>query len=623
MNIQIEFQPVGKKVDVPKGVTILEAARSAGIGLLATCGGQSSCGSCVIQMISNQDTYIPSDTEIAHLTQSELDAGYRLACQTRLFTPAVIDIPPQSLTTPQRLQVEGESTTNDFKPDISVVDLKISSVESQTLHEFREISLNTLKTNRDANATAFDETTIEGAYNTAVQHQGRITAIIHQSIIIAALPPSTPVLGLAIDIGTTKIAGYLVNLRTGDTLSKQGCMNPQVAYGDDVMARITYALSANNGANILQSTLITALNQLSIDLCNSVQSESIKTQPPSDYHPSQIAEMVLVGNTAMHHICTGLPLQQLGHAPYAPAVSEAMKLTSQELNLEMAPGGFVHLLPNIAGFVGADHVSMLLASGIMEESKNTIYIDIGTNTEITLLMDGRMICCSTASGPAFEGAHIKDGMRAAEGAIEQIWISDSQVRYQTINNTPPVGICGSGIIDGIAQMLSSGLINERGALDQEHPLVRKGENGPELVIAPAGSTGHGTDITINRKDISEIQLAKGAIRAGLELLLAETGNEMDRIEKVIIAGAFGSFINIKSAKTIGLFPNLASSRFKQVGNAAGMGARQSLLSRQKRAEATVISDKMEYLELAGHDGFTKAFATAMMFEPEGPLNQSQ
>ncbi len=615
MKIQIDFQPAGRKVEVQKGATIMEAAQSAGVGLLATCGGQSSCGSCVIRLISDTPADEPGFVEKENFTQAELDAGYRLACQTRLFASAIVNIPSQSLSAPQRLQVEGKYDKVEFEPKIRVVNFYLPTNVHQNPHDISEYILIELKKYKCFRSIAVNEEISTSAMKTAAENQGEIRVVIYESEIILVIPPNTPVLGMAVDIGTTKIAGYLVDLVSGINLSKKGCINPQIAYGDDVMARITYALASETGAGTLQASVIDALNQLAADLCTSAQSDNVGNSVIPSYHPSQITEMVLVGNTAMHHICLGLPLQQLGRAPYVPAVSKEMDLSCQELKLTTSPSAFVHLLPNVAGFVGADHVSMLLSSGIMKESQNTLYIDIGTNTEITLLIDNRMHSCSTASGPAFEGAHIHDGMRAADGAIERIWIVDNHIRYQTINDKRPIGICGSGIIDGIAQMLMAGIINERGALDSGHPLVRKGEKCLELVIAPSEDTGHGRDIIINRKDISEIQLAKGAIQAGLELLLAETGNNVDQIERVIVAGAFGSFIDIKSAKTIGLFPNLATSQFKQVGNAAGMGAIHSLLSLRKRTEASVIAKKLEYLELAAHNGFTDAFARAMMFEP--------
>ena len=618
MTIEIDFQPIGRRASIAKGKSILEAARSAGIGLLATCGGQFSCGSCVVQIMSGGGTNNPNSIEKEHLTLSELESGYRLACQTRLIESAIINIPPQSLSTLQRLQVEGEDQRFELDPRVQVIDLLMPPSFIDNIHDISNFIGGEIKKRLQYHVSDINQAKSALAKKIATDHDGRIRLICDRSALISIHPPDSPALGLAVDIGTTKIAGYLVDLITGETLSKQGCVNPQTAYGDDVMARITYALSCDNGPKTLQEVVIGSINQLTDDLCHSARNRTDNAQKSLFYHHTSIVDAVLVGNTAMHHIFLGLPLKQLGCAPYVPAVSDEMDLPGSDLGMKLSPEASVHLLPNVAGFVGADHVSMLLSAGILNESQNTLYIDIGTNTEITLLVDKRMLCCSTASGPAFEGAHIRDGMRAAKGAIEQIRIEDQKIHVQTIQEAPPVGICGSGIIDGIAQLLKSEIIDRRGAFVKDHPLVRKGENGMEIVLVPAEKTGHGKSITLSRKDISEIQLAKGAIRAGLELMLTETGTDVSVIEQVIVAGAFGSFINIKSARDIGLFPDLDVSNFKQIGNAAGMGAKHSLLSQQKMTESTVIANKLEYIELAVHTGFTEIFARAMMFEP-GPL----
>jgi uncharacterized 2Fe-2S/4Fe-4S cluster protein (DUF4445 family) len=314
----------------------------------------------------------------------------------------------------------------------------------------------------------------------------------------------------------------------------------------------------------------------------------------------------------MHHLFLGLPVRQLGLAPYVAAVSAPLDAKAQDIGLGFAPGATVHLLPNIAGFVGADHVAMLLATEAEEMAdKVVVRIDIGTNTEITLSANGRLVACSTASGPAFEGAHIRDGMRAAEGAIERVRVSDGSVDYQTIGDGPPVGICGSGILDAIAQFKMAGILNRRGAMDKEHPLVRQSDDGTEVLLAAADATRHGRDIVLNRKDVSEIQLSKGAMRAGIEILLEQFGLTADDIDAFIIAGAFGTYIDVASAITIGMFPSLPLERFRQVGNAAGIGAKLSLLSSKQRAQAATLATNVEYLELTNYPGFTNQFARAM------------
>jgi uncharacterized 2Fe-2S/4Fe-4S cluster protein (DUF4445 family) len=308
----------------------------------------------------------------------------------------------------------------------------------------------------------------------------------------------------------------------------------------------------------------------------------------------------------------GLPVDQLGVAPYVPALSSSCDVKARDLGLDIAPGAYVHLLPNIAGFVGADHVSMVMASGLHEADQVTLGLDIGTNTEVSLAANGRLLSCSTASGPAFEGAHIRDGMRAAPGAIEWVKIVDDQIEYQTIDGAPPVGICGSGILDSVAELRRIGVLKENGSMRLDsHPRVRQTGDRPEFVLVPSGENGARGDIVINRKDVSEIQLAKGAIRAGVEVLLAEAGLVVDQVDRVVVAGAFGTYLDVASARAIGMFPPLPLERFDQVGNAAGMGAKLALLSRRCREVAEEIAQLVEYIELTTDARFSGAYMDAM------------
>jgi uncharacterized 2Fe-2S/4Fe-4S cluster protein (DUF4445 family) len=293
-------------------------------------------------------------------------------------------------------------------------------------------------------------------------------------------------------------------------------------------------------------------------------------------------------------------------------VSEALDIPAAVLGLRMARDANVHLLPNIAGYVGADHVAMLLATGLWQKEGAALGVDIGTNTEISLVSRGKIYSCSAASGPAFEGAHIRNGMRAAAGAIERVQITDGQVHVYSIENHLPVGICGSGILDAIAEMHAAGVINEKGALQAGHALVRTGEVGlPEFLLVPADRTGHGQEISITRKDVNEIQLAKAAIRVGIDTLLEQAEVQDQDIEEFVIAGAFGSYINVSSAVAIGMFPSLPLERFHQVGNAAGIGARQTLISTSQRRLAAEIAGRVAYVELTGHPDFQQRFLRQM------------
>jgi uncharacterized 2Fe-2S/4Fe-4S cluster protein (DUF4445 family) len=328
----------------------------------------------------------------------------------------------------------------------------------------------------------------------------------------------------------------------------------------------------------------------------------------------QIVETVIVGNTAMHHILAHLPVRQLGTAPYVPAISEPLEMRARELRLEIAPDAFVYLPSNIAGYVGGDHVAMLMATGVWKQAGTVLALDIGTNTEISVVRNGRLVSCSCASGPAFEGAVIRDGMRAAPGAIERVQIQNGEVRLATIGDEPPVGICGSGILDAVSEMLSSGIIDVRGALDRKHALVREMDVNLAFVLAEATQSGHGREVLVTRNDVYQIQLAKSAIRAGINILLSETGIAPEQLDDFIIAGAFGTYISVENAVRIGMFPELPRERFHQVGNAAGAGARQMLLSKNIRRQALEMIPRIDYVELAAHPDFIDEFSSGMFFD---------
>ena len=407
--------------------------------------------------------------------------------------------------------------------------------------------------------------------------------------------PQTQWLGLAVDIGTTKVAAYLVNLHSGEVLASKGVMNPQISYGEDLISRIVAAGKSEAGSEKLQSILIEGLNKLVHELCEE-----------SSHASDEIVEAVVVGNTVIHHLFLGLPVQQLGVSPYTPVVDTAVDVKAREVGLEINPGGYVHLLPNIAGYVGADHVAMLLATRLDNAAETTLAIDIGTNTEICLNHKGKMTSVSCASGPAFEGAHIKHGMRAAPGAIEYVQIENNAVKIQTIGGVPPVGICGSGLLDAVAQMRLNGIVDTSGRMG-EHPLKRGDGPAKEFVLAGRPDLD---PIMISQKDVRELQLAKAAIRVGIMALTENAGIDEQDIQKVVIAGAFGTFIDIKSAITIGMLPDLPLDRFQQVGNAAGTGARLALISKEERARADLLADKVGYIELASMRNFSTCFAEA-------------
>jgi uncharacterized 2Fe-2S/4Fe-4S cluster protein (DUF4445 family) len=520
----IDFEPLGRRVETHPGQTILDAAQAAGVGLAAVCGGAGTCKECRLRLAAGKLTP-PTKVELVALSATDLAAGFRLACQAEPLSDVKLDIPPESLTSAQRLQVEGLETTIAIQPAILT----------------------------------------PGAY------------------------------GLAVDIGTTKLAAYLVRLDTGVTVTKAGTMNPQIAFGEDVISRIAYAGREPDGAKKLQIVLLETLNKLLAEMC-------------AEAHvlPKRVLDAVFVGNTAMHHLVAGLPVEQLGYAPFAPAITGPLTISANELGLDLGPGAKVYLPPVIAGYVGPDHIAVLLATEAWRSPRRVIAMDIGTNTEISLVANGKVTCCSCASGPAFEGAHIREGMRAAPGSIERALWSDGKILWQSIENLPPVGICGSGILDVVAALQDGGLVNPTGTL--------KMGSRSEYVLVPAAQTGLGRDLVVTRKDIHEIQLAKSAIRSGVEILLQVAGLTCTDLDEFIVAGAFGTYLDLRSAVRTGMFPPLPVDRFRQVGNAAGVGAKQMLVSLDKRRQAESLAGQIGYVELTSQAAFTPLFMKHLCFE---------
>lgn len=598
MSLQIDFQPIGQRVEGKEGQNILDIAREAGVGIASLCGGRRVCGACRVQVLEG-NVSPPTPLERETFSTEELTSGYRLACHTRPLGDIKVHIPPRSLTTEQRLQIEGQSLLVEVSPAVDGVDVQVPEPSLTDLRSDVTRLAETLRQKSSVDGVTVDPLLLRQLPDQLRQEAWSGTVGLRGCEVVSFHTTGCSPLGLAVDLGTTKVAGYLLNLTTGEALGADALMNPQIPYGEDVMARIAYALHETEGRVILQRVIIEGLNRLAQALCTRAGRQ-----------PDEIAEAVVVGNTAMHHLFLGLPVSQLGRAPYVPAVADALDVKARDLGLMFSPGAYVHLLPNIAGFVGADHVAMLLATGLWEEDRVMVGLDIGTNTEVALKTGGRLLTCSTASGPAFEGAHIRFGMRASTGAIERVRLVDSHVEYQTIGNAPPVGLCGSGILDAVAQLRLVGVLDERGKM-KEHPRTRWGEKGQEFVLVEAAKSGVHQDITISRADVGEIQLAKGAMRAGIRILLQEADLTEADLDGVVVAGAFGTYIDVDSAVTIGMFPPLPLDRFQQVGNAAGMGARMTLLSTAWRAKALEIARRAEYVELTNDTNFASEFARAM------------
>jgi len=402
----------------------------------------------------------------------------------------------------------------------------------------------------------------------------------------------------------------LINLNDGKIYSVSSALNPQTAYGEDVVSRITYIKNNKDGLLKLNSAVVGALNKIIDETCYKAK-----------ISPSQIYEATIVGNSVMHHIFLNIDPTYIGLSPYVPAVKRDLNVRARDINLGINRGGYAYILPLIAGFVGADTIGVILSSEIDSESELTLAIDVGTNGEIVIGNSDVLATGSCAAGSALEGAHMKNGMRAAAGAIDTIKInhSDLSVTYTTINNKKPIGICGSGIIDAIAEMLKSKIITRSGRFSKElidDERIVKNDNNLEFVLVKKDQTSIKRDITISQNDIRELQMAKAAFYSGTRIILNSLNQAVKedyKIKQIFLAGAFGNYINKSNAKFIGMIPDISDDRIHQIGNAAGTGAQNCLLNINLRDKARRLLEKIEYVEIAIAQEFQIEYAQAMYF----------
>jgi uncharacterized 2Fe-2S/4Fe-4S cluster protein (DUF4445 family) len=595
LTYHIEFEPVGRRGDCAEGKSLLECARYLGVGLVSICGGFGKCKACKVRLLEGTLSS-PTSIETELFSADQLKEGWRLACQAYPQSNCKLHVPPESLTTLQRMQVESQFIDSSHEPAVKSYYLEMQPPTFGDLRSDATRLLEALDEQHQQQCKTVDIEVLRDISLKLRSAEWKTEASVRGDEVIALNPPGGRHLGLAVDVGTTKIAGYLIDLDKAETLASKGLMNPQISYGEDITSRIHHALK-NAEAFTLQEVVVTGLNQLAGELC-----------AQAGAGVSEIEDAVVVGNTAIDHLFLRLPVYPLAYPPFVAAVQDAVDIKARDFGLNIAPGAYVHVLPNIAGFVGADHVSMLVAIDALSLPGLTLAIDIGTNTEVSLIDKGRIFSASCASGPAFEGGHISSGMRAASGAIERLRIENGAVQFETIDDTVPIGICGSGIIDSVAQMYQAGILNEGGRMQADRPGVRLNKEMLEFVLF-AEKNGNPA-VVVTQRDVREVQLGKSAIRAGIQVLLEIADCSEEDIEQVIMAGAFGTYIDVSSAIDLGMLPVLPVERFKQVGNAAGLGARQTLLSVKKRAMEKDIAGHMRYIELAGTPSFNKIFIQA-------------
>ncbi|MGD8969176.1 MAG: ASKHA domain-containing protein [Anaerolineae bacterium] len=599
----VRFNPPGSSVACDRRLTILEAAQGARVELLALCGGLGSCGRCRVK-VKRSGVSPLTQRERDVLSEEEIAAGYRLACRTFVEGDATVGIPDVSRPGAQQLQLAGREEPVSCCPAVRKIGLELREPTlSDPRSDLARIS-EALASREGAALESVDYALLPALSPVLREGRWRATVALDGSELVQIEPGDTTerMHGMAFDLGSTKIAAYLVELVTGAVIDAQGVMNPQVVYGEDIATRIDYAVRRADGAMRLQEVVVEAVAGLIRSLCegNGLSSE-------------EVLEVVVVGNTAMHHLFLGLSTRPLTASPFVPIVTRSLRVKARELGLPAAPGAYVTCPAPVAGFVGSDHVAMILASRLPEREGVFLGIDIGTNTEISLKKGRDITAVSCASGPAFEGAAISCGMKAASGAIERMWIDpDSQeIRASTVGDAQPVGICGSGILDCVASMRRVGMLDARGHIQRDARHVRVGGDGlPELVVA---ETRDGHLLTVTQQDVERIQLAKGAVRSGIEVLMDAAGIAAADVDGVILAGAFGTFVDPLSAMEIGMLPPVAPERIVQVGNAAGVGAKEMLVSSARRRQAEEIAARLRYLELTVYPRYSRFFAHALRF----------
>jgi len=604
----VVFLPFEKEIEPDGDLTLLQLARKAGIPLEATCGGKRICGKCKV-IVGRSDGPLPPPSDREQEVLGELiRKGYRLACETVLTHGASVVIPEESQV---GRQVILTSETRHLypvrlKPNVSCCYVELPAPAMDAVLADRERFLLALEKAYGIRSPKMDMYVLRKLPQALRSNPKGVTATIRDGKEIIDLRPGREesLYGVAFDVGTTTVVAFLMDLVTGKKLAVIPAMNPQIAMGDDVISRISFCQNQPGGLEELRTSIVECLNSLIAEASAEARID-----------PGRIMEATIVGNTAMHHLLAGLDPQYLSMAPYPPVLQAGQTWKAKDLGLRIGASAHVHLLPVKAGFVGSDTIACILATGLHRSRTPTLLIDLGTNGEIVFGNRDRMLCCSTAAGPAFEGGHIRWGMRASPGAIERVKIDPEtlDVRWETIQHEKPSGLCGSGIISAVAEMIRSGIILGRGNFDEalQSPRLREGRDGWEFVLVWASETATGQDIVFTQKDVAELQMAKSAVNAGATVLIEQFKGAS--VKRILLAGACGNYVDPLDACTIDLFPGCITAEVVGVGNAAGHGACLALLDRNKKKEAERIARKAEYIELAATARFQELFVSGMFF----------
>ena len=636
--VKIIFQPSGRRGEVEKGISIIEAARRIGADIEALCGEKGVCGKCKVRIeegffekygIQSHHKHVSEwqEEEEKFIEDQEREDGYRLGCCAKITGDLLVFVPEESRAGKQVVSKAARDIPISRDPAVKLYYVEVSEPTIQDPTADLERVLDYLKQQYGLEDLRIDYLALRDLPGCLREGKWKVTAGIWMDEEIIRITPgkAQDYYGVAIDIGTTTVAAYVCNMATLEVVDTVFMMNPQCKYGEDVMSRITYHMSNEDGLARMRRDIIDGLNSLVAQACNGTHSAPGENSQIS-LEPEDILDVTIVGNTVMHHILLGVNPEFVGLSPFPPVIHRGLDIKARDLGIGINPSAFVHVLPIEAGFVGADNVGVLLAEEPHKKEEVQLIIDIGTNGELVLGNREKLISSSCATGPALEGAQLAFGMRAAPGAIERIRIDpvthetdykvigrDAWKSYSKPEEMQAKGICGSGILDVLAELYCAGVVLKSGRFNPEQKSKRfrknPNNNQPEFVIAWAEETSIGKDVVITQKDVRQIQLAKGALYCGCKLMMRRMG--IDKVDKVKIAGAFGTHVDREKALIMGLFPDCEIEKIISVGNAAGDGARAALLDRTRREEANWVARNVEYLELTLEQDFQQEFMQAM------------
>ena len=609
----ITYQPWAKQTDAVVDQTLLSAAEDAGVGIESLCGGEGLCGTCKV-VVEDGETCLsdPVEADELLLSEGQLERGYRLSCRATVETPGHIEVtvPSVSQNTGGVVLTEGRELDIELDPAVRQYHIELDEPSLEANVADRERLLAGLAEDYDLDVDAIDHRVHRELPNRLREreHDGTldVTATVYDEREVIDLTPGVheELYGLAVDIGTTTLAVYLLDLRTGDVEAVSSRLNPQSSFGGDIMTRVRHTRRNDDGREELQDAIVEGVN----DCIDEVTTEA-------GIEPGHIYESVFVGNTAMHHLFLGIEPSYVAGSPYVAANHAPVEVKARDLDIDINPSGYLYWLPISGGWVGPDKVAVLLVAGHYREDPMTVCIDIGTNGEISVGNREQLWTTSAPAGPALEGAEITHGVRAQAGAIEHVTIDTETLEpdWETIGDEPPNGICGSGVIDAIAEMFEAGILDRRGQFRDEvldHDRIRTNEHDVvEYVLVWDETSAIDGDVVLTQNDIREIQMAKAAIQAGTLVLMEELG--IEQVDRVVLAGGFGNYIDPDSARTIGLYPDTEFEKVESLGNAAGVGAQLALLDRTARDEAEHIVERAEYYEIAGTDVFRDSFLESM------------